>query len=321
MTQDSAAGAENIEEVRDAAGPAHPLGVMLGQALLRASRLSTRLASTERYRKRLDEAHAHWFEVEAEDGVKLAALRVPPAGDAEATAGKLPVVIVPGWLEVKELHAAPAISLARQGHDVVVMDLRAHGGSGGDVCTFSDLERDDLDRVIAHCRRRGWLGDRLVTMGTSTGAVTALMHAAGKGRTSAPAAEVCGVAAFAPFIDLEQAVVFFRKLSAPKMCQPWLLRGMREAALRNGFNLDDIDVQAVVADLELPVLFVASKESNWGSMAEQVKRLHDAKRHGWKRYEEVAEGNHFTLTAEAWPGVGEAIDAFFNEANRWSPLP
>ncbi len=348
MTQDAADNATTVQRVREAAGPAHPLAVLLGRGLLRSSRLSRKLIPVKKQRQSLTAAGAEWFGVEADDGVKLEAVRVPATADRPH---RPPVVFVPGWLEVKELHAPLALHLADAGHEVVIMDLRAHGGSGGDVCTFSHRETRDLTLVIAAARQRGWLADprdTLITGGVSTGAVTALIHAAnppepapaepasaggsapsdapggggaldsggGGGLTSGGALSSGGVLALSPFFDLEDAVVFFRSLVAPKLCQPWLLRGMREASLRAGFNLDRIDTEAAVATLEMPVLFGTSDPASTASMADQVQRLVAAKNLGWKDYIEVPDTNHFTVAQNAWPHIAKPFETMCDEATR-----
>ena len=312
MTQDTADNATTVQRVREAAGPAHPLAVLLGRGLLRSSRLSRKLIPVKEQRQSLTDAGAEWFGVEADDGVKLEAVRLPATADRPH---RPPVVFVPGWLEVKELHAPLALHLADAGHEVVIMDLRAHGGSGGDVCTFSHREKNDLSLVIDAARRRGWLADprdTLITGGVSTGAVTALIHAADPDHQP----PVAAVLALSPFFDLEDAVVFFRSLVAPKLCQPWLLRGMREATLRAGFNLDRIDTEAAVATLEMPVLFGVSDPASTASMADQVQRLFNAKTLGWKNYLEVPDTNHFTVAQNAWPVIAEPFETMCDEATR-----
>ena len=92
--------------------------------------------------------------------------------------------------------------------------------------------------------------------------------------------------------------------------------GDAEASLRAGFNLDRIDTEAAVAKLALPVLFASSDPASTASMHDQIKRLHDAKTTGWKRYVEVPDSNHFTVAQNAWPHVREALDETFDEAGR-----
>lgn len=61
----------------------------------------------------------------------------------------------------------------RRGFEVVTYDSRAHGGSGGEACTYGFFEKDDLKLVIDTVRRLP-----VVLIGTSLGAAVALQHAA-----------------------------------------------------------------------------------------------------------------------------------------------
>ena len=283
-----------MADVRGEAGPAHPAAVLLGRSMLRFSRLATRFVRVGKFRTALEAAGAEWFRFDADDGVSLAALMVAPqAGPTRAT-----VLVVPGWLERKEVYADAALRLVARGHRVVVMDLRAHGDSGGEVCTFSATERHDLEALARYVRRAGWMADGYLTLGTSTGAVTALRHAFDH-------PEVLGVAAFGPFLNLADAIRFFRRLTpgAPKACEPWLLRGAREAALRQHFRVDDIALGQAMATYDRPVLFVAADPEEAASLADQARSLFDRKADGWKRWVTLDDATHFNLTDQAWPNV------------------
>jgi len=89
----------------------------------------------------------------------------------------------------------------RQGFDVVAYDSRAHGESGGEVCTYGYFEKEDLHRVL------DTVGGAIVLLGTSLGAAVAIQEAAHDPRVSA-------IVAVETFSDLrtvatERAPVFF----------------------------------------------------------------------------------------------------------------
>ena len=266
--------------------------------MLRFSRLATRFVRVGKSRAALEAAGATWFSFDADDGVSLAAFTVAPASGPVGPT----VLVVPGWLERKEQYADAALKLVTAGHRVVVTDLRAHGDSGGRVCTFSATERHDLQALSRHARDRGWIGGGYLTLGTSTGAVTALRHAFDH-------PEVIGVAAFGPFLNLADAIRFFRRLTpgAPKACEPWLLRGAREAALRQNFRVDDIALGDAMAGYDRPVLFVAADPDHAASLAKQAKTLFDRKADGWKRWVTLDDATHFSLTDRAWPAITDDV--------------
>jgi alpha-beta hydrolase superfamily lysophospholipase len=79
-----------------------------------------------------------------------------------------------GWHR-KPRFATFAEDLATLGFAVYAMDLRGHGRSAG-VCTYGDLEIEDVDAVVRLARDEGH--SRIVTAGTSMGAISAIRHAA-----------------------------------------------------------------------------------------------------------------------------------------------
>ncbi len=68
----------------------------------------------------------------------------------------------------------------RRGFEVVAYDSRAHGESGGDVCTYGFFEKRDLHRVLDRLA-----AGPIVLIGTSLGAAVALQEAAQDPRVTA----------------------------------------------------------------------------------------------------------------------------------------
>ncbi|HEX4439491.1 MAG TPA: alpha/beta hydrolase [Thermoanaerobaculia bacterium] len=74
-----------------------------------------------------------------------------------------------------------AIRALRLGWNVLLPDLRGHGGSGGEFFTLGLLERDDLEALIAEAVRRfGVDAGRIGIHGCSAGSSVALQFAAGR---------------------------------------------------------------------------------------------------------------------------------------------
>ena len=83
-----------------------------------------------------------------------------------------------------------AAHLTDRGFDVVAYDSRAHGNSGGDVCTYGYYEARDLRRVLDVVDR-----GPIIVIGSSLGAAVALQAAAQDER-------IRGVVAAESFSDL-----------------------------------------------------------------------------------------------------------------------
>ena len=106
------------------------------------------------------------------DDVHLAVRRWPSPTEGSTTV----VVLVHGFGATKDEESVVAVAdqLAAAGHHVVSYTGRGHGESGG-LCTLGDLEHLDVEAAVEHART---LGDRVVLVGTSMGAVAVLRHAA-----------------------------------------------------------------------------------------------------------------------------------------------
>ncbi len=76
------------------------------------------------------------------DSVSIAGYYIPN-DTAKAT-----LICLHGITNFKETFLAYAKSLHQIGYNVVLVDLRAHGKSGGEYCTFGYYEKYDLQKVI-----------------------------------------------------------------------------------------------------------------------------------------------------------------------------
>lgn len=104
------------------------------------------------------------------DGIKIWFTIYPCGGRTDAA-----VVICPGFFQSQETPTFRRMSqvLAR-GHDVLCMDFRGHGHSGG-LCAFSAKEPWDLEAVLQWAAPRY---SRIGVLGFSLGAATAIVTAA-----------------------------------------------------------------------------------------------------------------------------------------------
>lgn len=91
--------------------------------------------------------------------------------DARGTA-----LLLPGWTDVKEYLYAETKLLYDCGMNVLVVDERAHGSSEGEFTTFGAKESEDAWQWIALLKKMGF--DKLMVMGRSMGAATAMLTAA-----------------------------------------------------------------------------------------------------------------------------------------------
>ncbi len=91
------------------------------------------------------------------------------------------VVLVHGMGGSRDEMAALGRDIREAGYDVLVFDLRGHGGSDPSRLFMGRRERGDVRAVLAWAVARGYSADRVGWLGYSMGASTLLMEAAQNG--------------------------------------------------------------------------------------------------------------------------------------------
>jgi pimeloyl-ACP methyl ester carboxylesterase len=163
--------------LRTAAALAAALAILvLGIApwLLTRRVMSTRFAYPDRENQGLTPASFDLpFEeihLTAADGIRLAAWWVPSA-NARGT-----VVLVHGLNRSRIEMARKLPFVHAQGFSALVLDLRHHGASDGDLSSFGFHERRDVEAAVAYAREHG--RGPIVVWGISLGAASVMMAAA-----------------------------------------------------------------------------------------------------------------------------------------------
>jgi pimeloyl-ACP methyl ester carboxylesterase len=207
------------------------------------------------------------------------------------------VVIVHGLGDTLESYAEHARVLNRRGHTVLLVDLRAHGGSEGRDSTLGGRERADVRAAARHLRERGLAAAGIVFMGFSLG-TAAVMGAA----PDEP--DVRAVVLEAPF-DTARATVAHHGWLLYRIPR-WFPLGRLALAIagwRAGFDPDDIDLVKAAARLTAPLLTIVDGDDP--RMPEAVvRRVYDAHR-GPKEIWIAAGVPHVgaILRPDYWPHV------------------
>lgn len=292
-------------------GNASWLATTIGRVTLRFSGYPGRSVIGAPWRMQAERYGGYPFRVRGADGVELEAWFSPAAAGTapENAAPPLPIVMLHGWIEVKELHMRRARQLNELGHDVILFDHRAHGRSTGRWATFGYREREDLAAVIGHARDRGMVGRKVITMGFSMGGATALQHAPTD-------ADVAGVVAFAPFVDLREAVRSFRFKLAPWIGERWLMSGIERAMEEVGFGYEDASTLDAIRCLERPVLLIEGGRDTNLPPRWHTQKLAEAKPGGHVELVTVAEATHCGLCRRTWPGLDRTVHAFCTRVAR-----
>jgi len=173
------------------------------------------------------------------------------------------------------------------GFDVVAYDSRAHGDSGGDICTYGFFEKQDLRHVIDTVR-----AGPIVLIGGSLGAGVAIQSAADDPRVSA-------VVAAETFSDLrtvasERAPFFFTRGT--------IAQAFRIAERLGNFEVDAVSPVAAATKIAVPVLLIHG-DADRETPPDHSRRVFAAL-HGPKRLMMVpGAGHNGSLGPEIWDQI------------------
>jgi pimeloyl-ACP methyl ester carboxylesterase len=169
-----------------------------------------------------------------------------PHPDAEGRC----VVLIHGYADAKVGSIAWAPTWHALGWNVLAIDLRAHGESGGRYCTGGYFEREDVAQVINRLRAER-PGDtrRLALFGASFGAAVAVATAAGRD-------DVDAVVLDSPVPDFaEAAMLQMDRLGAPGGSLRRL--SVRLAQRMTGARYADVRMLDLLPRLTWPALVIA----------------------------------------------------------------
>jgi fermentation-respiration switch protein FrsA (DUF1100 family) len=146
---------------------------------------------------------------------------------------------------------APAEVLARNGYGVLTFDWRAHGESGGHLCTFGYYEARDAAGALAWLQEQpGVDPERIGMLGESMGAVAGI-------RAAAQMPGIRAVVADSPYPSLEEGVRnIWRGTGLPTF--PFVPLQIALGEWQTGHRLDDMQpLDDVAAISPRPILILA----------------------------------------------------------------
>jgi len=162
----------------------------------------------------------------------------------------------------------------QRGFNLLLVDLRYHGNSGGDNISFGYYEKYDIqawvDWVIARCEQTQ--PDKICRVGThgeSLGAATVLQHAAIDSRLNFVIADC----AYANLVD---EVAYRFKVERHMPCFPLVPITSGITKLRAGFAFGDAAPIKTMAQVKTPVLFIHGQADDYTPPAASIA-LHAAK--------------------------------------------
>lgn len=202
--------------------------------------------------------------VDTKDGISLSAwLLESTASPAQGT-----VIFIHGIGGSKEFELKYAETFVELGMNAVVFDLRAHGQSTGEDCTYGFYEKDDVSAIIDVLERRG-IHERVGLYGTSLGGAIALQAAAADERVDFLVIE-------STFATLEEVTFEYMDRISPissKLISDWALAA---AGRKAHFDPNEVQPELAAAQLSIPV---------W--MAHGTKDVHIPIHYGKRNFDQL----------------------------------
>ncbi len=241
-----------------------------------------------------------YAKTESADGtqIDLLYLSVP---DPQGT-----VVIVHGLGDRKESYLDHAEHMRRRNYDVLLMDLRGHGQSGGKQMTMGFREAEDIHAAILWCVEQN-LQRPFVIWGVSFGATSTLLAAEGK-------AEIYdGLIVESPYNTLRETAAHHGWLMYKLPYYPIVPLVLKIFSMRTGVNPEAIDAYRACKQLSgIPVLFVAGG-GDPRMPPEHVKKLYECKQ-GEKDFLIIPEANHGQLFGTDTELYLQSVDGLLQKA-------
>ncbi len=174
-------------------------------------------------------------------GASIAIELVEPQAPVHAT-----VFVLHGIRDRRDSMRSVGAALAARGARAVLVDLRGHGRSTGDVLSYGVFDKADLGSVTDELARRGLVTGALGVYGYSYGAATAIQWAGSDSRVRA-------VVAVAPFVSLRRIVPEYTPLPLPKS---FVDSCVDEAGVEGGFDPDAASPLRAITQTTAPVLLL-----------------------------------------------------------------
>jgi alpha-beta hydrolase superfamily lysophospholipase len=187
----------------------------------------------------------------------------------------------------------------KKGFDVAAYDSRAHGGSGGKICTYGFFEKHDVSRVLDALQKAGAAADRTILVGFSMGGAVALQAVeAGEPR-------VIAVAALAPFASLRSA--------ASHAAPFWMSKRSIESALARAdqlaqFSVDEVAPAAHADQIHVPLLLVHGTHDPKIAAADSQQILGAGGANRRLVLVDGADHDHLLDRKETWAALDQFLD-------------
>ena len=171
------------------------------------------------------------------------------SADPNAATAKGTALLLHGLTESKAKYLRAGQRLAEMGYDVVLLDLRAHGRSGGKYVTFGAWEKLDVKAVLDELIGDGAVHEDVYVFGVNLGAATAIQYAAIDSRCK-------GVLALTAYKDAPSIARRTIGLMAPTMGEVEFQKVLARAGELADFDPVKASAETAAGNVTSPILLV-----------------------------------------------------------------
>ncbi|MBW8010761.1 MAG: alpha/beta hydrolase [Chloroflexi bacterium] len=232
------------------------------------------------------------------DGFDLVGWYIPSRNGAA-------VIAQHGYKGNREEMLEEADMLARHGYGVIMVDMRAHGGSEGEVISFGVMELQDMEAIYQYLLTRPEVDpERIGILGNSNGAAISILYTAQNQQIKA----LITVSSYASLQD-EIAIGIEALTILPAFPFAPLIQYFAEQEV--GFQAEDISAIAVIDQIAPRPIFILQGGADTAIPTDSGQRLYDTANEPKELWFEPDLG-HISFDVEMPEEFEARIIAFFD---------
>jgi uncharacterized protein len=195
-------------------------------------------------------------------------------------------------------HLERMLPLWQREINLLLLDLRSHGQSGGEFFTYGYHEWQDVTAAINNLEKHhGKLLQRVTVLGISAGGTVAIAAAAHDRR-------IHGLITIGTFADLEATI----EQQTPWLPQNWRDRSMASAEQLAKFSIAATSPVQQIRQVTVPVLIAHAEQDDYIPFANGQQLFQAA--HAPKQFYAIAQANHATMLDRDGQGLRDRIFQF-----------